>query len=51
MNFEYSALRTLVDSWGLLAMTIFFVVAAGMALRPSARKAQEEASLIPFKED
>ncbi len=51
MTLEYSALRTLVDSWGLLMMLIFFVAASWMALRPSSRKAQEEASLIPFKED
>jgi len=51
MTLEYNALRTLVDSWGLLAMAVFFVVACGMALRPSSRTAQDEASQIPFKED
>jgi cytochrome c oxidase cbb3-type subunit 4 len=51
MNWEYQALRTLVDSWGLLAMVVFFVVAAGYALRPSARAAQQDAANIPFKED
>jgi cytochrome c oxidase cbb3-type subunit IV len=51
MNLEYSALRTLVDSWGLLVMVLFFVAAAWMALRPSQRKAMDDAANIPFKED
>jgi len=51
MTFEYNALRTLVDSWGLLAMGGFFLVACGMVFLPSARSGQDEASQIPFKED
>ncbi|MDE2385350.1 MAG: cbb3-type cytochrome c oxidase subunit 3 [Alphaproteobacteria bacterium] len=48
---EYSALRNLVDSWGMLAMVVFFIAASAWALRPSQRRAQEEAANIPFKED
>ena len=51
MTFEYNALRTLVDSWGLLAMVTFFFAACVMTFLPSARKGQQEASQIPFKED
>jgi cytochrome c oxidase cbb3-type subunit 4 len=51
MNLEYQALRTLVDSWGLLAMVVFFVVAAGFAFRPGSSAAQKDAANIPFKED
>jgi cbb3-type cytochrome oxidase subunit 3 len=32
-------------------MVVFFVAAAGYALRPSARAAQQDAANIPFKED
>ncbi|MFO1033509.1 MAG: cbb3-type cytochrome c oxidase subunit 3 [Hyphomicrobiales bacterium] len=51
MAFEYQALRTFVDSWGLVAMAIFFVTASAFAFRPSARHAHDEAAQIPFKED
>lgn len=51
MTLEYQALRTLVDSWGLLVMVIFFIGAAAMALRPGSRALQNDAAQIPFKED
>jgi len=51
MTFEYQALRTLVDSWGLLVMVLFFFGATAMALRPGARVHQDDAAQIPFKED
>ncbi|MBG1230734.1 cbb3-type cytochrome c oxidase subunit 3 [Aestuariivirga litoralis] len=51
MTFEYQALRTLVDSWGLLVMVLFFIGAAGMALLPGSRQQQADAAQIPFKED
>ncbi|MGC4025460.1 MAG: cbb3-type cytochrome c oxidase subunit 3 [Mesorhizobium sp.] len=47
----YTAMRHFADSWGLLAMTIFFIAAAIFAFRPGSRKAADEASRIPFKED
>jgi cytochrome c oxidase cbb3-type subunit IV len=51
MTFEYQALRTLVDSWGLVMMVLFFIGAGAMALRPGARAHQNDAAQIPFKED
>ena len=51
MNFEYQVLRTLVDSWGLLLMVLFFIGAAAMAMRPGARPLHDDAAQIPFKED
>lgn len=50
MNLEYQLMRTFADSWGLLFMFLVFVLVVFRALRPSARKAQEDAANIPFKE-
>jgi cytochrome c oxidase cbb3-type subunit IV len=50
MDFEYQALRTFADSWGLAFMFLVFVFVIFWALRPSARKAHEDAASIPFKE-
>jgi cytochrome c oxidase cbb3-type subunit IV len=48
---HYQALRTFADSWGLLFMTLVFLLVVYRALRPSARKHHEDAANIPFKED
>ena len=50
MNLEYQLMRTFADSWGLLFMFLVFVLVVFRALRPSARKVQEDAANIPFKE-
>ena len=47
----YSFLRELADSWVLLAMMVFYIVACLWAFRPSARAANEEAANIPFRND
>ena len=47
----YESLRQFVDSWGLLATTILFLVLVAWPFRPGARKANDEASLMIFKED
>jgi cytochrome c oxidase cbb3-type subunit IV len=48
----YTAMRQFADSWGLLAMMMFFVGAVGFAfLRPQSRDAARNAADIPFKED
>jgi cytochrome c oxidase cbb3-type subunit 4 len=47
----YTAMRHFADSWGLLAMTIFFVGVVFFTFRPGARKAAENAAEIPLKED
>ncbi len=48
---DYNDLRHFADSWGLLAMTLFFVGAVLFAFRPGSRKLGSDAANIPFKED
>lgn len=47
----YTAMRHFADSWGLLAMVLFFVGVILFVLRPGAKKAAEDAASIPLKED
>lgn len=47
----YTAMRHFADSWGLLAMTIFFVGVVLYTFRPGGRSAAERAAEIPLKED
>jgi cytochrome c oxidase cbb3-type subunit IV len=48
----YTLMRAFADSWGLLAMFVFFVAAVSFVfLRPSARQLAQDAAAIPFKED
>ncbi|PWK63402.1 cbb3-type cytochrome c oxidase subunit 3 [Aminobacter sp. AP02] len=48
---DYNTLRHFADSWGLLAMTVFFIGAVLFALRPGSRESAEQAAQIPLKED
>jgi cytochrome c oxidase cbb3-type subunit 4 len=50
VNLDYQAMRTFADSWGLLFMFLVFVLVIWLAMRPSAKKAHEDAANIPFKE-
>lgn len=47
----YSLLREIADSWGLLAMMIFFCAAVIMLFRPGAKQLHKDASQIPFREN
>ena len=47
----YSFLRELADSWVLLAMVIFYIIACLWSFRPGARASNEEAANIPFRND
>lgn len=47
----YSFLRELADSWVLLAMVIFYIIACLWSFRPGARSANDEAASIPFRND
>jgi cytochrome c oxidase cbb3-type subunit 4 len=47
----YTMMRHFADSWGLLAMALFFVGAIGFVFRPGAKKLADEAASIPLKED
>jgi cytochrome c oxidase cbb3-type subunit 4 len=51
MQLDYHILRAFADSWGLLAMFLFFVGVVLWVMRPSAGKAYDDAASIPFKED
>ncbi len=47
----YTFLRELADSWALLALTLFFVGAVIWVFRPGARKGQQEAANLIFRDD
>ena len=47
----YTFMRQLADSWILLAMFGFFTSAAVWAFLPSQRRARDDASMIPFRND
>jgi cytochrome c oxidase cbb3-type subunit 4 len=51
MQLDYHLLRTFADSWGLLAMVLFFAGVVLWVLRSSARSTYDDAASIPFKED
>ena len=48
---HYNLLRHAADSWGLLFLTIIFLLATWRAMRPSAREAHRDASLIPLRDE
>lgn len=48
---KYTMMRQFADSWGLLAMAIFFVAAVFFAFRPGSREMANDAAQIPLKED
>jgi cytochrome c oxidase cbb3-type subunit 4 len=47
----YTAMRHFADSWGLLAMAIFFVGVVAFAFRPGSRAAADQAAQIPLEDD
>ncbi len=47
----YESLRQFVDSWGLVATTILFLVLVAWPFRPGAKKTNEEAAHMIFEED
>ncbi len=47
----YSILRQFADSWGLLAMVLFFVDVVLYVLRPGAKKLHDDSAQIPFRND
>jgi cytochrome c oxidase cbb3-type subunit IV len=46
----YDSMRHFADSWGLLGMVVFFLGVVVWVLRPGARRAADEAKMIPFRE-
>lgn len=47
----YTFMRQLADSWGLLAMAVFFIGVVIFAFRPGSREMANDAAQIPLKED
>ncbi len=47
----YTAMRHFADSWGLLAIALFFVGAALFVFRPGSRKLADDAARIPLEDD
>ena len=47
----YSILRQIADSWGLLAMLIFFIGAVLYTLRPGSKAMHDDIAQIPFRND
>lgn len=48
---DYNAMRHFADSWGLLGMTVFFVITVFYVFRPCSKKIADEVKAIPFKDD
>jgi cytochrome c oxidase cbb3-type subunit 4 len=46
----YDALRHFADSYGLVAMAVFYLAACGWALRPGARQRSREAARLIFED-
>lgn len=47
---DYSTLRQLADSWGLVYLVAVFVGVIVFTFRPGTKKRAEEIAQIPFKE-
>ena len=47
----YTAMRHFADSWGLLAMTLFFIGAALFVFRPGSKTLADDAARIPLEDD
>jgi len=46
---KYSILREFADSWGLLAMFLFFLGAVLFTFRPGSKAVHEDAANIPLR--
>jgi cytochrome c oxidase cbb3-type subunit 4 len=47
----YTLMRHFADSWGLVAMLLFFIAAGLYAFRPGSRATADEAARLPLKDD
>jgi cytochrome c oxidase cbb3-type subunit IV len=47
----YTAMRHFADSWGLLAMALFFAGVVLFTFRPGGKRLADDAASIPLKED
>jgi cytochrome c oxidase cbb3-type subunit 4 len=51
MMSTYEAMRHFADSWGMLAMLVFFAGCVLLVFLPGSRKRAAEAANIPLQED
>jgi len=51
LDSTYDALRHFADSWGLLAMTVVFLIFVAWPLRPGARDDNRNAAFMIFKDE
>jgi cytochrome c oxidase cbb3-type subunit 4 len=47
----YTAMRQFADSWGLLAMALFFIGVVLFVFRPGSKQLADDAARIPLKDD
>ena len=47
----YDTLRQFADSWGLLALFLFFLAVVLWVFRPGSRRHYADAAAVPFKHD
>lgn len=48
---DYNVMRQFADSWGLLALFLFFLGVILFTFRPGSRKHAARAAQIPLKDD
>ena len=48
---DYTFLRQLADSWGLLLLVVFFAGAVIWVFRPGSRKTYRDTANIPFRHE
>lgn len=48
---NYSFLRELADSWGLLVLFVFFVSMVAWVFRPGSRATYDDCAAIPLRHD
>ncbi|CDX20736.1 Nitrogen fixation protein fixQ [Mesorhizobium sp. ORS 3324] len=48
---DYNLMREFADSWGLVAMALFFVGCIAFALRPGSKAHADHAAKIPLQDD
>ena len=47
----YTALRAFADSWFLIAMVVFYLIACTRPFWPGRKQANDEAAMIPFRNE
>lgn len=48
---DYETFRQFADSWGLLYLTVVFLLVVAFVFRPGSKKMYDELSQLPLKDD